>query len=507
MNGVKRLSELARAVGGAVAGEDVDITGLAVDSRAVRAGDLFMALPGTRDDGFRYITDAVGRGARAVMTHEAVRSVPTIVVRDPRRAVAPVAAAFHGHPARRLRLIGITGTLGKTSTSLLLETALAAAGASVGALGSLGVRQGVPRAGTVGRTARLTTPDAPSIHATLARFVEAGIGTAVMEVTSHGILQERVGALEFALGIFTNLVPDEHLEYHPTAEHYVETKLRFVDLLARGAPLVHASGDARVASRAGERGVAVGLGGTDAAPVTIGSVQYHLNGVSFILAVARELRGPGGLMVAPTALPIALPLLGRHQLANAALAATAALLLGVEPDAICAAFESPPPLRRRMEVVWPGRPLVIDDTVGNPRSLRAVFDSVQRLGRHGLRVAFGIRGGRGVTINRQLAATLAEQMARLSRAAPVRLVVTASADAASGANRVSDDERAVVVEVLDRAGTPYVFEPTLAAAVHRILDGCRPDELVLLLGAQGMDGAAELVRGQLRTLSGVARNP
>ncbi|MGH7518890.1 MAG: Mur ligase family protein [Gemmatimonadales bacterium] len=491
------LSDLSRAVGGTLNGNDVPVAGLAVDSRTVRPSDLFVALPGTRDDGARYIADAVGRGASAAMARAPVPGLPTLVVADPRHALAPLAAAFHGYPSRRLRLVGITGTLGKTSTSLLLEAALAAGGVSVGAIGSLGVRQGLPRTSAGTRTARLTTPDAPAIHSTLARFADAGVTTAVMEVTSHGILQERVAGLELALGVFTNLVPDEHLEYHPSAEHYVQTKLRFLDLLGPGAPLVVDLANARVVARAGERRIAVALDGSEGAPVRVRSVQHHLNGVSFILTITRELYGARAVAVAPGELPIALPLLGRHQLANAALAATAALLLGVSAEAIGTAFESPPPLRRRMEVVWGGRPLVIDDTVGNPRSLRAVFESVQRLSRGGLRVAFGIRGARGPAINRQLAATLAEQVTRLARATSVHLVVTASEDAAGAANRVRADERTAVLETLDQAGIPYVFEPTLERAVQRTLHGCRPEELVLLLGAQGMDAAAELVRRAL----------
>jgi UDP-N-acetylmuramoyl-L-alanyl-D-glutamate--2,6-diaminopimelate ligase len=495
------LSALAHAVGGTLHGTDVRINGLAVDSRAVRPGDLFVALAGTRDDGVRYVADAARRGAAAVMARDPVAGLRTLVVPDPRHALGPVAAAFHGYPARDLRLVGITGTLGKTSTSLLLEAALAAGGVAAGAIGSLGVRQGSPDSHGAARTARLTTPDAPAIHAALARFVESGVSMAVLEVTSHGILQERVAGLELALGIFTNLVPDEHLEYHPTAEHYVQTKLGFLDLLEAGAPLVFDNANTRVAARAGARGVPVALDGAEDAPVRVRAVQHHLNGVSFVLHVTRELRGAGRLLLAPAELPLALPLLGRHQLANAALAATAALLLGVGTEAIAAAFETPPPLRRRMEVVWGGSPLVIDDTVGNPRSLRAVFDSVQRLGRRGTRVTFGIRGGRGPAINRQLAATLAEQMGRLGAGAPARLVVTASEDGTGAANRVRDDERAAVLETLDRTGVSYAFEPTLEGAVRRTLEGCRPEELVLLLGAQGMDGAAELVRRTLAAAS------
>jgi UDP-N-acetylmuramoyl-L-alanyl-D-glutamate--2,6-diaminopimelate ligase len=148
-----------------------------------------------------------------------------------------------------------------------------------------------------------------------------------------------------------------------------------------------------------------------------------------------------------------------------------------------------------MEVVWRGRPLVLDDTVGNPRSLRAVFEAVRPLSGGGLRIVFGIRGSRGPAINRRLAATLGDALRSLG--GRTQLVVTASTDRADAANRVRDDERDAALETLERSGVPFAFEPDLAGAVERALDGCRPEELVLLLGAQGMDEAASLVRARL----------
>ncbi|HYC33941.1 MAG TPA: Mur ligase domain-containing protein, partial [Gemmatimonadales bacterium] len=135
-----RLSELARAVGSGHTGGDVEVSGIAVDSREVRPGDLFVAQRGVSSDGLEFVGEAVRRGAVALCA-EAVRDgVPSVVVADARAAVPRLAAALYGHPARALRLIGITGTLGKTSTALLVQSALEASGTGVGVIGSLGVR-------------------------------------------------------------------------------------------------------------------------------------------------------------------------------------------------------------------------------------------------------------------------------------------------------------------------------------------------------------------------------
>lgn len=492
-----RLSQLAAAAGAVLDGADLTISRIAVDSRLVRPGDLFAALPGTRDDGLRHVPDALARGAVAVLAARAVPATPTIVAPDVRRALAASAAELQGHPARELRLVGITGTLGKTSTSLLLESALAAGGVAVGAIGSLGVRSGPPRSSGSLHTSRLTTPDAPALHAALRRLVGHGAGTVVMEVTSHGIFQERVAGLEFAAGVFTNLVPDEHLEYHPSPQHYIETKLRFLDLLAPGAPLVVDAANHRVLARARGNVVPVALEGGGGGVVGVELRERHLNGAVVVLHVREALPRVDGGVVPAGQIRFELLLMGRHQLANAALAAVTALLLGVAPDAVARALADPPRLRRRMEVVWKGRPLVLDDTVGHPRSLRALFEAVRPLSGGGLRIVFGIRGSRGPAVNQRLGEALADTLPAVTRGRGARLVVTGSADLADRANRVRDEERDAVLGALEARRVPFVYEPTLAAAVDRALDGCRPEELVLLLGAQGMDGAADLARARL----------
>jgi len=492
-------AELARALGATLVGSDVAIGGIAVDSRQVRPGDLFVAQRGARADGAGFVADARRAGAVAACAPAAVPGLPTIVVSDPRGATPLLAAAFYRHPARELRLLGVTGTLGKTSTALLIESALAGSGVPVGVIGSLGVRLG-DRVVETG----MTTPDAPAIHRALRAMADAAVRTAVIEVTSHGIAQRRVAGLTFALGVFTNLVPDEHLDFHRTPEAYVRTKSRFFDMLEDGAPLVVNADDERVRARvvlALKRRqrpvVGVSSEGAEGASVRVTGLRRDAAGSAFALEIRTVLPRLDGGRIDRGDLPLVLPVFGRHQVTNAALAATAALVAGASPDAITEAVAEQAPIPRRMEIVRADAPVVLDDTVGNPRTLAAVFDSIDAIPHRRLRIVFGIRGSRGDEINTRLGTTLAELLATRSRDMPVRLVVTASVDAAGPRDRVGGTETEAVLGPLRARSLAFEYEPTLASAVRRGLEGAGAGDLVLLLGAQGMDRAAELARAIL----------
>ncbi len=196
-------------------------------------------------------------------------------------------------------------------------------------------------------------------------------------------------------------------------------------------------------------------------------------------------------MLPAGSVPLVLPVLGVHQVANAALAAVVALLAGASSRGVTESVAEQPQMRRRMEIVRPASPVVLDDTVGNPRALDAVFESIRPIAHDGLRIVFGIRGSRGPGINRRLAAALARAARDSPR--PVRLVVTASDDAAGPRDRVGNDERDAVLAVLREAGVEFRYEAALVDAVRLAVAGSSPDDLILLLGAQGMDRAAELV--------------
>jgi UDP-N-acetylmuramoyl-L-alanyl-D-glutamate--2,6-diaminopimelate ligase len=475
-----------------------------VDSRQVRPGDLFVAQRGARSDGLAFAPEAKARGAVAACSAVPLPDLPTIVVADPRGAVPRLAAILYRHPARALRLVGVTGTLGKTSTALLIQSALAAGGARVGVIGSLGVRV----QGRVADTG-MTTPDAPAIHRALRRMVDEGVTTAVLEVTSHGIALRRVAGLTFALGALTNLVPDEHLDFHGTREHYLRTKARFFEMLEDGAPLVVNHDDRTVRRMVADTGIegrrrviTVSAQGDKDAAAAVTGLRCDAAGSAFALEIRSPLPGMDGRVLAPVAIPLVLPVLGIHQVANAALAAVVTLLAGGTASGVTESAAELAPIRRRMETVRQASPIVVDDTVGNPRALEQVFESIRPIPHRRLRIAFGIRGSRGAEINHRLAGSLARRVLQVSP--PVLLVVTASEDTAGPRDRVKPDERDAVLGMLREQGVEFEYQPTLAGAVGRVIGGSSDGDLVLLLGAQGMDRAAEMARS---LLGGASRLP
>src|SRR5713226_6806485 len=218
--------------------EEVDVRALAVDSRKVGAGALFAALPGAVADGADFAPQAVERGAAAVLSDRELDVAPAalIVAPDARRAFSQAASRFHGEPSKRMRLVGVTGTNGKTTTAYLVEQLAAARGLRTGLIGTVESRWPGGREGAIH-----TTPESHDLQELLARMAQAGAQLVAMEVSSHALAQERVSGCTFAAAAFTNLTRD-HLDYHGTLEAYFEAKARlFRELLPAGAPPVRAS--------------------------------------------------------------------------------------------------------------------------------------------------------------------------------------------------------------------------------------------------------------------------
>jgi UDP-N-acetylmuramoyl-L-alanyl-D-glutamate--2,6-diaminopimelate ligase len=487
----RSLSGLLRAVAEVLPESDRSITGIAANSRDVQPGYLFVAIEGTEADGHDFVHDAVRRGAAAIVAEHMVDDVPVPVfeVRDARRALASLAAEWYGHPADRLTLVGITGSLGKTSVLTLLECILNAAGQPVAAIGSeiVGIRFG--RELDLGTDH--TTPDPLTLHQGLRAVLDAGAEVACMEVTSHALDQERVHGLKFAAGIFTNLVSGEHLDYHGAFEDYVEIKLRFLDHLADGAPLIYgADGPLLTGNLPEEEHRLIGCGFGESADVSIVDVETSVHGTSYRLRIGNKLDRADGGTISPTDIPLEVPLLGRPHVLNSAFAATAALCLGIDAGAIRRGLADFPPPHRRMELLRIGGFLVLDDTAGHPDSVDAVFEVVDALPYGRLHTVAAVRGSRGPEINSQLALALAA--AHQSRSAQP-LIVTDSADAVDAHNVVSGDERE---SFLGGLGNHVEFEhftelrSALRAAVDRVDEG----DLLVLIGAQGMIAGADILR-------------
>jgi UDP-N-acetylmuramoyl-L-alanyl-D-glutamate--2,6-diaminopimelate ligase len=483
---------------------DVQITGIAARAEDVRTGMLFVALPGSTADGHAFIADAARRGAAAILVERDVGGAPdTPLVRvgDTRRALAELAAEWYRRPADSLTLIGITGTAGKTSTLSLLEAALVAGRVRVGSIGSLGLHvQGEVQDKTV-----YTTPDPIVLHHELARLVEAGVRLVAMEATSHALVQERIHGLRFGMGIFTNLLPLEHAEYHQGFDDYVRAKTLFFHHLLPDAPLVYNQDDpvTRVLIEARKLN-AVGVGSGRRAAVRIVATDTSAEGTRLALQVTRPIPRLDGGAVEPRPVDLRLRLLGRANTMNAALAATAALAAGVDAERVAGVLERFDPPRRRLQVIHQGRITILDDTVGHPESITAFFDVVGKLRPRHIHVVFAVRGQRGERINDQNAQSLAIWAERL---AVDTLVVTRSMGTADELNRVEESEYEAFLQPLRARGLAFEEVDALEPAVRTALERAGVGDVVALLGAQGMDTGQEIARAWLQEHGETTRPP
>ena len=213
---------------------DVEIVDVDIDSRRVKEGHLFVAIPGTQTDGHQYVGKALEQGAVAVLCEHIPEGVPTdkatfVVVESTEAAIGPVATAFQGYPTQKLKLVGVTGTNGKTTIATLLYNLFRSLGYRCGLLSTVcNYIEGEPI------PASHTTPDPVELNRLLHRMVDEGCEYAFMECSSHAIAQQRIGGLKFAGGIFTNLTRD-HLDYHKTVENYRNAKKAFFDMLPKGS--------------------------------------------------------------------------------------------------------------------------------------------------------------------------------------------------------------------------------------------------------------------------------
>jgi UDP-N-acetylmuramoyl-L-alanyl-D-glutamate--2,6-diaminopimelate ligase len=368
--------------------EGPDILGLSADSRSIRPGFLFAALPGAKADGRAFIAEAVARGAAAVLAPEGTEWPPGVPPRplltdaDPRAALARMAAAFHG--AQPELCVGVTGTNGKTSTVEFLRQFWSAAGRSAASLGTLGLRAPGFPAG-----ASLTTPDPVALHATLASLAKAGVTHAAMEASSHGLDQRRVEGVRFRAAGFSNLTRD-HLDYHGTMEAYRAAKLRlFGALLPPGAAAAaNADMDAETLSAiratARERRLRLLTAGEAGADVRLLDWAPLPEGQALLLDAFG------------TVAEVMLPLPGRFQADNVMLAL--AVATGVAPPLALAAIETLEGVRGRMErvAVLPNGAAVYVDYAHTPDALARLLAALRPHVAAGARlhVLFGAGGDR-----------------------------------------------------------------------------------------------------------------
>jgi UDP-N-acetylmuramoyl-L-alanyl-D-glutamate--2,6-diaminopimelate ligase len=486
-----RLSELLAALPPALApvsvrgldgADDPVIRGLAIDSRAVAPGDLFVALRGALADGHHHLGGAARLGAAAFVVEAVPEGVdlggrPAIVVRDTRRALAPLSVRFFGDPSSELTLIGVTGTNGKTSTTYLVESILRQAGHEVGVIGTVEVRYARERHRAIN-----TTPESLELQRLLRAMRTKRVDAVAMEVSSHGLALGRVDGCRFAVGAITNLTQD-HLDFHGTMEAYRDAKaLLFARHIAPGgAAVIHLddpwSGSfAEVVHAAGVRVLTTSRDPTRGADVSLVAAEVALDGT------AATVKLPDALATGP--LQVRLPLVGDFNLENMLVAIGIAAALGISAEHIVAGIGAVPQVPGRVERVgadMPGAPTVLVDYAHTPDAVEKLLRTVRPLARGRLVTVFGCGGDR----DRAKRPLMAEAVARFSD----RAIATSD-------NPRTEDPLAILADVeaglhgLRRVGPvalasteqSYAVVPDRRAAIELALSVAGPDDTVVIAG-------------------------
>jgi UDP-N-acetylmuramoyl-L-alanyl-D-glutamate--2,6-diaminopimelate ligase len=388
-------------------GGDVEIHGIAADSRGIQPGDLFVAVPGVNVDGHHFIAQAVAEGAVAVVGERAPQELPGLpwgaftYVRVPnaREAWGWLCAAWHDFPSRRMTLIGVTGTDGKTTTVSLIYAILRAAGLSAGMISTVSARIGDEQVDTGLHT---TTPDPPDVQRYLARMVEAGAAYAVLEATSHGLAQHRLAGCDFDVAAVTNIT-HEHLDFHGTLAAYQQAKATLFEGLTcsfrkpdtpKIAILNRDDDSFRYLSPIlADRQVAYGIGGK--ADVTACDVLYTLDATHFTLRLpastgsGQALRLPGGDV------PVKTALVGVYNVSNVLAAAAVGVALALPLEIIAEGIAAVRGVPGRMERIEEGQDfLAIVDFAHTPNALRRALETARAMIKEGGRViaVFGCAG-------------------------------------------------------------------------------------------------------------------
>lgn len=429
-----------------------EITGVVDDSRLVRPGDLFCAVKGTQRDGHDFLQDASSRGAvAAVVSRSCAAVIPLLVVSDDRAAVAAIASAWYGDPARDLRLIGVTGTNGK-STTVALVRHLLNRGGDVGSLGTVGVMDG---AGAVAGS-ELTTPGALALHRALAALKERGVRTVVMEASSHALDQKRLEGLRYSVAIFTNLSHD-HLDYHGDMVAYRDAKLKLASLLAEDGWVVANADDPAWRSLGqthGER--VVWFGRSRDAEVRAEDVSCDDRGSTFTL-VLRDQRAR-----------VRLPLLGEFNVDNALAASAAAWVSGILAAEIADRLAAAPQVPGRMEKLACEEFSILRDYAHTPDALERALRALRPVTRGRLIVLFGCGGDR----DRRKRPVMGRIAARLADLA----VVT------SDNPRTEDPERIIDEIEVGMEGVAHLRIPDRREAIARAVALLKPGDCLLLAG-------------------------
>ncbi|WP_341534023.1 UDP-N-acetylmuramoyl-L-alanyl-D-glutamate--2,6-diaminopimelate ligase [Sporosalibacterium faouarense] len=474
--------------------KNIDISGIAYHSKKVAPGDIFVCIKGYKTDGHRYVMGAIANGASAIIVEDYQEGwdIPQIRVEDSRKALAALSDEFYNNPSKDMKIIGITATNGKTTTSFMTNAILEGHGLKTGLIGTVKVKIGDSY-----EPSKLTTPESLDLHHYFAKMRDQGITHVTMEASSSALYLKRVGNVDFDI-VTLNNISREHIDLHGSFEEYFESKS---SLIKNAGPDKWAilNLDCPYSSSL--------IDSTQAQVLTFGverrdghlackNLDLSTGRAKFTVEIGRSFK-VGNIRYEPRSFDIELSVPGYHSVYNSMVAISIGLLCGIPISTIQESIKSFNGVERRFEFIFEEDFKIIDDHFANSGNIDVTLGTLDFMDYNNLNLVYAIRGGRGPTVNRENAETIVKWASKLGIS---EIVATLSKSHVTDKDIVTEEELEVFLEVISDAGIKVQLYEELPQAISHALKNVGDNDVVLLSGCQGMDYGAQIALEQLHKL-------
>ncbi|MBY7144941.1 UDP-N-acetylmuramyl-tripeptide synthetase [Virgibacillus sp. NKC19-3] len=470
---------------------DMDISGVSYHSQKVAEGHLFVCIRGYKTDGHKYLADAAKRGAKVAVVEEIQEDVeiPQVLVENSRVALAQIGAAYYHHPSEKLKMIGITATNGKTTTSYMANAILENHAFKTGLIGTVNVKNGessIP--------SELTTPESLDLQYFLNEMVRNDVSHVSMEVSSAALEMYRVEAVDYDIVSLHN-ISQEHVDTHGSFERYFEVKSSLIrDASAHSFAVLNLDDtySASLVDQTDATVIAFGVN-SNKGIVQCKDLDLSTGRAKFTFAILQPFT-VDDITYKPSQFNVELAVPGLHSVYNSMTAIIIGLLNGVPISTIQQSLKEFTGVPRRFEFIYEDKFKVVDDHFANPGNIKVTLQTIHFMDYHNLHVVYAIRGGRGAKINRDNAEVLADWAGELGIN---EVTATKSVAHTTEKDKVTDEELDAFMHVMEEANIKVHLYDELPDAITESLTKAGEDDLVLLAGCQGMDYGAGVVLDQL----------
>lgn len=486
------------------------IKGITCDSRQVKPGYAFIAISGFEEDGNKYISDAINKGASVIFTDKKINeeldnyNIPIVKVKDTRAYLGYLAAKYYDYPSEKIKLIGITGTNGKTTTTHLIYHLLNF-DYNHKKDGKKNIKKkDIKIAGLIGTVSvdtgkkiiagNLTTPAPVKLQQYLNEMVEGGLEYACMEVSSHGIKLKRIMGSKFAVKVGTNISID-HFDLHPDFEEYIDVKKNFLSDSHDSIVLINKDNKyLRSFGKIAKKQIDFAI--KKQADVQARHIHKWKFGNKFVYQLNRDLKKDNGKLLTPCKIPIKTKLPGKHNIYNSLIAITIALYYDISIRSIQHFFRSFNGVWRRFQFIFHKNFTIIDDCAHNPGSYKAVFQAIKKMKYNKLIIVNSLRGNRGIRINKKNAETISNWLSQLKN---YSLYTSNCSEVVKPIDKVNQNEEKIFLSTLKNNAIKFEHYQQLKPVLKRTINEVEDNDIILLLGPHSMDHAGEMILDMIKS--------